>query len=52
MPDKNSPKKPVENHKTAAWANMETVDDEKSKIFHPDISQVVNAKEYVDGNEK
>lgn len=42
---------PIENHETAAWANIE-----KTKILSnvaiPDETGVLNAKEYVDENEK
>ena len=44
---------PVENQRTAAWANIEKFDQETSaRIFNPDDLQVENAKEYVDENEK
>lgn len=42
---------PVENHSTAAWANIERQDD-LSGVNYPDELQVINAKEYVDENEK
>lgn len=42
---------PVENHSTAAWANMERVDKE-SGVNIPSEMQVINAKEFVDENEK
>lgn len=42
---------PVENHATAAWANMERVDEE-SGVNIPSEMQVINAKEFVDENEK
>ena len=44
-------KKPVESHKTAAWASIET----RSRLAHtahPNFFQTINAKEYVDENEK
>ena len=42
---------PVEKHDTAAWANIE------SKISHSEVTvpseeQTINAKDYVDANEK
>lgn len=42
---------PVENQATAAWANWECLKD-ISGVNIPDISQVMNAKEYVDENQK
>lgn len=44
-------KKPVESHKTAAWANMETA-EEISNVTMPSEMQIDNAKDYVDENEK
>lgn len=44
-------RKPVENQKTAPWANKEKI-EKGSGISMPDISQTLNAKEYVDENEK
>ena len=43
--------KPIEQHDTAAWANIE---DTKpvSDVNVPSELQVRNAKEYVDSNEK
>lgn len=43
--------KPVEQHDTAAWANIENT-DEVSKVASPSVTQVRNAKEHVDTNEK
>jgi hypothetical protein len=42
---------PIENHETAAWANIE---EKKpvSKVPIPSEIEVRNAKEYVDTNEK
>lgn len=42
---------PIENHETAAWANIE---DSKpvSNVSIPNDLEVENAKEYVDENEK
>ena len=51
MPDKKESKKPVENHKTAAWSNIEDTNT-ISKSSHPSLQQVINAKEYVDENQK
>jgi hypothetical protein len=51
MPDKKESKKPIENHKTAAWSNIEKT-NEISKLSHPSLQQAINAKEYVDNNEK
>ena len=42
---------PVENHATAAWANMDSLKD-VSRVNIPDEMQVMNAKEYVDENQK
>ncbi|HZJ82206.1 MAG TPA: DUF3787 domain-containing protein [Clostridia bacterium] len=42
---------PVEHHDTAAWANSEEIKPE-SKVNLPNEVQVVNAKEYVDTNQK
>lgn len=44
-------RKPVENHDTAAWANIRSQLD-LSKVNVPDEVQVRNAKEFVDSNEK
>ncbi len=43
--------RPIENHKTAAWANIEDLYP-VSNVARPDEDQVINAKEYVDTNEK
>lgn len=43
--------KPVENHATAAWANIEEAKP-VSNVNIPAEVQVRNAKEYVDTNEK
>lgn len=48
---KRNLKKQVESHKTAPWANRER-QKKDSGINVPDISQTLNAKEYVDENEK
>jgi len=44
-------KKPIENHQTAAWANIEETKD-ISNVAVPSLPQAKNAKEYVDDNEK
>ncbi|MFA6940253.1 MAG: DUF3787 domain-containing protein [Clostridiaceae bacterium] len=48
---KNLKKQPVEKHNTAAWADA----DKKqpvSNVAIPSEAQVINAKEWVDTNEK
>lgn len=42
---------PVESQATAAWASMDRV-DEVSGVNFPNEMQVINAKEFVDENEK
>lgn len=42
---------PLENHKTAAWANIEHV-KKNSRVPLPSTFEVKNAKEWVDNNEK
>ncbi len=42
---------PVEKQDTAAWADIECV-KENSRVTIPSEKQVVNAKEYVDANQK
>lgn len=42
---------PVEKHDTAAWANINQVKP-VSNVTIPDELQVMNAKEYVDSNQK
>ncbi|AOT70440.1 CDIF630_02480 family spore surface protein [Geosporobacter ferrireducens] len=42
---------PVENQRTAAWANIEKM-KKVSRVPIPSDVQVKNAKEYVDTNEK
>jgi len=44
-------RKPVENHCTAAWSNIEQIDS-KSKVAHPSLEQSINAKDYVEENQK
>ncbi len=43
--------KPIEQHDTAAWANIEKT-KRISKVTMPSELQVDNAKEHVDSNEK
>lgn len=48
---KNIKKQPIEKHNTAAWADV----DKKqpvSNVSIPSEAQVINAKEWVDVNEK
>jgi hypothetical protein len=42
---------PIENHDTAAWANVNK-SKRVSKVNIPDETQIRNAKEYVDSNQK
>lgn len=42
---------PIEEHKTAAWANIESLKP-VSNVSVPSETEVRNAKEYVDTNEK
>lgn len=42
---------PIEKHETAAWANVEELKP-ISNVSIPSESQVINAKEFVDENEK
>lgn len=42
---------PIEKHDTAAWSNTEKSKHE-SRVTMPSETQVRNAKEYVDSNEK
>jgi len=46
-----SMKTPIENHRTAAWANINETKP-VSKVPIPSLNGVENAKEYVDANEK
>ncbi len=41
----------IEKHDTAAWANISTMKP-VSNVSIPDETQVINAKEYVDSNQK
>ena len=50
--DKECPKtRPIEQHTTAAWANIEKT-KEISNVTIPSEVEVVNAKEWVDSNQK
>lgn len=51
MQNKKEQNKPVENHLTAAWSNIEA-EKKISNVARPSTNQTVNAKEYVDENEK
>jgi hypothetical protein len=51
MSYKKAPKRIIENHRTAAWANIEK-ENEISKLSHPSLQQTIEAKEYVDDNAK
>lgn len=42
---------PIEKHDTAAWANIERTKS-LSDVTQPDEFQIINAKEYVDTNQK
>lgn len=42
---------PIEKHDTAAWANIEKLEPH-SNVSIPSESQVINAKRYVDTNQK
>ena len=46
-----SRKKPMESQRTAPWANIERTKDD-SRVAIPDESMAVEAKAYVDENEK
>ncbi|MCT4618156.1 MAG: DUF3787 domain-containing protein [Marinisporobacter sp.] len=47
----NKGKYPIENHKTASWANIETLKPE-SCVPIPNELEVENAKKWVEENEK
>ena len=47
----NKLKHPIENHKSAAWANIETAKP-VSNVAEPSELQVKNAKDFVEDNEK
>jgi hypothetical protein len=42
---------PIEKHETAAWSNIKDTKPE-SNVAIPNEAEVINAKEYVDENEK
>ncbi len=42
---------PVEKHDTAAWANIERKKS-RSQVAMPSDEQIINAKDYVDTNQK
>ncbi|PAB58411.1 CDIF630_02480 family spore surface protein [Anaeromicrobium sediminis] len=44
-------KKPVENHQTAAWANVEQLKGE-ARVPIPATLEVDNAREWIEQNEK
>ncbi|ADH61704.1 conserved hypothetical protein [Thermoanaerobacter mathranii subsp. mathranii str. A3] len=44
-------KLPIENHKTASWANIQKLKDE-SNVPIPSENEVINAKEWVEENQK
>lgn len=48
---KNLKKQPVEKHNTAAWADIDK-NLPVSNVAIPSEAQVINAKEWVDANEK
>lgn len=49
--DRAKRKQPIENHKTAAWADIESTKP-VSKVTIPSETQVNDAKQHVDRNEK
>lgn len=51
MPNKKAPERPVENQKTAAWSNIDKL-EKNAHTAYPCLDQVMNAKNYVDENEK
>lgn len=42
---------PIENHETAAWANIDQLKAE-SRVPIPNETEVINAKKWVDANRK
>jgi hypothetical protein len=44
-------KTPIEKHETAAWANIEETKS-VSNVTIPSEAETINAKEWVDSNEK
>lgn len=51
MPMKKVPKKPTERQNTAAWSNIQTT-QELSQVAFPSQMTVIDAKEYVEENQK
>lgn len=51
MAKNKSRNKQIENHQTAAWANIEKVKPH-SRVALPNELEVENAKEWVDNNQK
>jgi hypothetical protein len=51
MSGKKKPKRPTENQKTAAWADIAQM-NEASCVSYPNIAQAMEAKEYVEENQK
>jgi hypothetical protein len=45
------PKRSIEKHTSAAWANVEKT-RQRANIPQPSLFHTMNAKEYVDENEK
>lgn len=43
--------KPIERHETASWVDIEEIKPE-SRVIIPKKAGVINAKEYVDQNQK
>jgi len=48
---KNKKHEPIEKHETAPWANIEKTKP-VSNVAIPNETEVINAKEWVDENEK
>jgi len=44
-------REPIEKHDTAAWANIESLKP-VTRVHLPSESEVKNAKDYVDSNQK
>ncbi|NLP29685.1 MAG: DUF3787 domain-containing protein [Clostridiales bacterium] len=49
--DRKEKNRPIENHKTAAWAEIDKTKP-ISNVTIPSIDQVMDAKEHADNNEK
>jgi hypothetical protein len=47
----DSKRRPIENHKTAAWADIMKT-KRHSNVTIPQEEQIIHAKEHVDRNEK